>query len=667
MCGIAGLVAFDSSLGVEPPTLERMSRAIAHRGPDGAGIWIAAQSYPSAPEIVAASVGLSRAPFAALVHRRLAVIDPDARANQPFVDQRGRAIVFNGEIYNHRELRTELDRLDPNIHWRTRCDTEVLLAAYAQWGAACVDHLNGMFAFAVYDPNERSLFLARDRIGQKPLFYCAIANVGPAQPSGNSPMRAVAFASELPALRQIDWIPTSIDPTSLNLYLRYGFIPGPATIHPGVFELPPGHRLFVTPSRSTLDRYWSPPDPTNLSEPIAVADAVRQTRSLVIQAVGRQLIADVPLGCFLSGGIDSSIIVAAMRHAGRSAAAIHTFSIGFEDRRYDESHYAAEVAAHLGTQHHAFTVRLDAPADLPALAAALGQPFADSSALPTFYLSRQTREHVTVALSGDGGDELFGGYDRYRAIRLSALLRSIGGPAFCNAAAKLARHFPAAHPKSRMSRLQRLLQSLDQQTARRYSGYLRLFDDGLAESLLGGGRPGPTIDTSDPMLETFAKWAEDCPESPDRVAMAIDRRFYLPDDILTKVDRTSMQFALEVRSPFLDHDLVRFAGRLTRQQLFAGGGKRMLREAFSGDLPASVFNRPKMGFAVPIGQWLRTTLRPLLNDALLASDSCCRTRFNIAEVEKLIEDHHLARCDHSHRLYALLMLELWERSSRRSA
>jgi asparagine synthase (glutamine-hydrolysing) len=371
--------------------------------------------------------------------------------------------------------------------------------------------------------------------------------------------------------------------------------------------------------------------------------------------VERQLVSDVPLGCFLSGGIDSSVIALAMKRAGQD---VFTFSIGFSDKRYDETQFAAEVADHLKTSHRRFTVRPDAAADLIDLARVFGEPFGDSSALPTHYLSRETRRHVKVALSGDGGDELFGGYDRYRAMHLDRLIRKLPMALRTAIAQQESARIASGHPKSKASRLHRLLSTLDQSPAQRYSGYLRLFSDAAIAQLLRE----PVDFSPDPIESNYESLAK----GRDLVAAALatDRITYLPDDLLTKLDRASMLHGLEVRSPFMDHELVSFAAGLTSEQLIKGGPKRMLREAFAADLPDFVFKRKKMGFAVPIGDWFRGELRPMLRDHLFAADSFAAQHFNRPAVERLVEEHEQQRADHSQRLYALLMLELWWKTSR---
>jgi asparagine synthase (glutamine-hydrolysing) len=635
MCGIAGVIAWDERYRVTRETLSRMSARIAHRGPDGEGFYLNHERKVT-----------QATPQCGFAFRRLAVLDPDPRAMQPFTIG-DKTIVFNGEIYNFRDLRAELTNLRPDYPWRTTGDTEVLLLAYDVWGEKCLERLNGMFAFAVWDERDKSLFLARDRMGQKPLFWA----VTPGSSQGWTGT-AFAFASELPALLEVPWVERQFSDSQLRVYLELGYITGSGTIYQGARKLPPGHCHVVSAGKCYFQSYFDANDVEGGARP---ADAVATTRALVRQAVQRQLVADVPLGCFLSGGVDSSVVAASMKAAGQ---AVHTFSIGFTDARYDEREYAAAVAQHLGTVHRSFRAEPDAADDLPRLAAVFGEPFGDSSALPTHYLSRETRRHVTVALSGDGGDELFGGYDRYRAMRLGAHLRRVPTPLRGALAGGWTEQLPASHPKSVASKVRRFLRSMDQPAAERYSSYLRIFDDIAVTQLM----PKCPASTCDPIAGNFAyssKTRDDV-----QAALAADRMTYLPDDLLTKVDRASMLHALEVRSPFMDHELVQFAAGLTTDQLLKGGPKRMLREAFKDDLPAWVFKRKKMGFAVPIGEWFRGELKSMLRDNLFASDSFARQHFDMKVVERLVEEHERQKVDHSQRLYALLMLELWWRTSR---
>jgi len=631
MCGIAGVVTWNDRFRITREMLGAMSARIAHRGPDAEGIWLNhdQQITPDHPQV-------------GLVHRRLSILDPDPRANQPFTDQRGRQLVFNGEIYNFLDLRRELQQLQPHYTWRTRCDTEVLLVAYDAWGEKCVEHFNGMFAFAIWDPHLGKLFYAIDRMGQKPLYWTAADG-------------AVAFASELSALRQLPWVSNPVDAAALLAYLQWGYIPAPQTIYQNVFKLAPASAGTLSSSGTGLTTYF---DPNAVTTPPGDG-APRTTRELVHRAVSRQHISDVPLGCFLSGGVDSSVIVAAMPR-DTFGQPIQTFTVGFDDARYDETKYAAAVAKHLGTEHHQFVVKPDAATDLPALAAVFGEPFGDSSALPTHYLARETRQHVKVALSGDGGDELFGGYTRYVATHLAKDL-PMRARQLAAKTRPLWKNLPDADPKSAVARMKRLLESLGLPPAQAYLSFLRLFNAQQIDDLLSD--PRSVNDTTErQFIGMFDRFAEKSGRTC--AALAIDRLTYLPGDLLTKVDRCSMLHALEVRSPFMDHELVRFAAGLSYAQLLRGGRKRMLREAFADDLPDWVFTRKKKGFAVPIGQWFRDELRPLLRDSLFAADSFAASHFRTATLEKLVNEHETKAADHSQRLYALLMLELWWRSAR---
>ncbi|HZZ43176.1 MAG TPA: asparagine synthase (glutamine-hydrolyzing) [Tepidisphaeraceae bacterium] len=617
MCGFLGIISSTPRLLPTPSTFAQMTSRISHRGPDGQG------TYTD--------------PHASLSHVRLAILDPDPRSNQPF--QIGsHFLLFNGEIYNHPALRQELTQLDPSYSWRTTGDTETLLRAYQLWGESCLPKLNGMFAFAVYDSSNQSFFLARDPAGQKPLYY-----------SLSPDHAAIAFASELSPLHLLPWPTSTLHQPSLTHYLSYGYIPSPLTIYQNIQKLPPAHSLTFHPNTPpAVTRYH---DINTPSKPTDRDPWASTLRNLLTQSVQRQLISDVPLGCFLSGGIDSSILASCMTRLATNPQHVHTFSISFDDPRYDETPYARAVAAHLKTTHHEFRVTPDAAADLPALARVYGEPFADSSALPTHYLSRTTRQHVKVALSGDGGDELFAGYDRYRAMHLSSRLRPLSP--LLNLLPSL-----STHPKSLSSRLKRFTRSLSLPPADRYASYMRLFSPhDLTQLLLTPPDPA-ALNWLPSQYTHFHSTGRDLVES----ALATDRATYLPEDLFTKVDRASMLCALEVRSPFMDPDLLSFAAGLHTPNLLPQ--KHLLHQAFANDLPSQIFTRKKMGFALPIGQWFRTTLRPLLQDTLLSSASFASQHFHLPTLQNLLHRHQSQQQDHSQRLYALLMLELWWQSNK---
>ncbi len=695
MCGIVGVISWSETHRVTRADLKRMTDAVAHRGPDGEGFY-----FNIDPDDRSQTISPEN-PQVAFGFRRLAVLDPDPRSMQPFQSTDGRYVmVFNGEIYNFRELREELSRLAPSYEWRTQGDTEVLLKSYQQWGEDCLHKLNGMFAIAIWDHEKKSLFLARDRMGQKPLYYRL-----------NDSQSEFRFGSESAALSSRPW---EFDQRVWRMhYLRHGYSSvhgyvtpsdnseldpaGLLTFDFGKLDASEADRLEALNETwvGGLPRYYDgasgrttsvplvpgapPPNherdahatfsggtglrhvagtrsPAHVPEPHAT-DTCASITTAVERAVERQLVSDVPLGVFLSGGVDSSVVALCARKHGP----VKTFSIAFDDPRYDESAYSREVAKHLGTDHHEFRVTPNVIEDLPKLARVFGEPFADSCAIPTHYLCRETRKHVTVALSGDGGDELFGGYDRYVAMqKAQSFPRWIG-----TILAPFARPFANGHPKSKVTRAARFATALSLTPARRYDAFMRVFDDGLISELLGEvqrlGKAPPTRRRS-VVEETFERELERT-DNPVTAALATDRVTYLPNDLLTKVDRCSMLHSLEVRSPFMDHELVELAAQLTEDQLLGGGRgggkKRMLREAFASELPASVFKRPKMGFAVPIGEWFRKELRDFLRGHLFAGDSFAKAHFKMNVVERLIEEHETQKRDHSQRLYALLMLEIW--------
>jgi asparagine synthase (glutamine-hydrolysing) len=504
-----------------------------------------------------------------------------------------------------------------------------------------------MFALAIWDEDNHSLFVARDRMGQKPLYLTA-ASIGAAS--------VMAFASELAALRCLPWFDKTISRRSLEHYLRYGYVEGSAghTIYTSTAQLQPRTMSLWQHGRPVWTREYYDP---NVREDANAVRTPQRARELVAKAVRRQLVSDAPLGVFLSGGIDSSIIAACAQADGPT----QTFSIGFEDKRYDERPYAAKVAAHLGTTHREFLVRPHAASDLPLLAAAFGEPFADSSALPTHYLARETSQHVTVALSGDGGDELFGGYDRYRAMSWDTNLANMPHWLRHVLAVRVGPHLPSSHPKSRAARIKRFLQTIDLEAGPRYASYLRVFDPATIALLLR--EPAVDMHYVDYIESSLDAWMGG--RDAVQAALALDRTTYLPNDLLTKVDHASMLHALEVRSPFMDPDLVTFAAGLTTAELLEGGPKRLLREAFAEFLPSWVFTRPKTGFAVPIGNWFRIDrdLQALLNDTLFAADSFAATHFNTLVVRQMLDEHLAGHADHAARLYALLMLELWWREN----
>jgi len=620
MCGICGIVDFGGQSNADMvAATKKMTARLGHRGPDAEGLW-----YDS--EIV-------------LGHTRLAVIDL-AGSSQPMEDQTGRyVIVFNGEIYNYIELRQELKEL--GIGFRSNGDTEVLLNAYIAFGSACLHRINGMFAFAVWDRREKVLFAARDRLGVKPFYYAS------------GPGNLFIFASELQAMRGLP-IDFSVYPKALVQYLRHGFIRSPATIFQGVKELRPAHFLRYSRDGIELRRYWEPPLPDPAIEERPVHELAEELRELLRSAVHLRLRSDVPLGAFLSGGIDSSIIVAAMKDLGESA--VHTYAIGFEGDSFDETPYANEVAHYLDSTHHEARVATNAADLLSDLVRHYGQPYGDSSSIPTWHLCQKTREHVTVALSGDGGDELFCGYRRYTARRLLRYYRCLPRAIRGGLLSTLVNRFSEGttyYDKSLIKKL-RLFVALDQRLEKDpediHVAYFRLDElDRLLDGVIileGKGYEDPLeIQTKERMSEID-------------FMMRADLLHYLPDDILTKVDRASMAHALEVRSPFMDYRVVEFACRLPLSLKLRGlTTKFLLRQAFSKDLPNATLKRKKHGFAVPLGEWFQNSLKKVFEELVLTNSSS--SLLVKSEATRLLSEHQSGKIDHGNRLWLLLFLQAW--------
>ncbi len=632
MCGIAGIISSRGELSERQ--LIPMIDAQSHRGPDDSGAW---------------SDG-----SCALGHRRLSIIDLSESGRQPLTDQEERLwITFNGEIYNFQELRQELESF--GYHFRTRTDTEVIVNAYHKWGADCLKKLRGMFAFGIWDRRNRRLFLARDRVGKKPLFYTQVGD-------------KFLFASELQGLLAVAETPREINLQAIDRYLSYGYIPAPDTAYRNIYKLPPAHYLTIDVKHDGLetriDRYWTLSYSPKLK--IDEDEAAEILREKLTEAVRLRMISDVPLGAFLSGGIDSSIVVGLM--ARLSSQPVKTFSIGFKEAAYNELDHARRIADRWGTDHHEFVVEPDALAILPTLVRHFGEPYADSSALPTFYVSQITRQHVTVALNGDGGDESFAGYERYLGNYIAERMQSTPGVAW--AASMLSRVIPdSTNPKSRARQAHRFLSVATQPMAGRYARWLTFFDDEkkahLYNSDFKAQLNGGYDKSQDGWLGgLFAQMPVLDPPGLDPIdaAMAVDVVSYLPYDLLVKVDITSMANSLEARSPFLDHEVMEFAASLPMEVKLRGRQlKYLLKSSFSDLLPPENVNRRKMGFGVPLAQWFRSSLRELLLDALQSRGSLLRAYFESEEIDRLVNDHMSKRADNSFQLWNLLMLELWQR------
>ena len=638
MCGICGAVWTDPKNALTEHSLHAMMDRIVHRGPDDAGVY--------------------RDDHGALGFRRLSIIDV-AGAHQPLSNEAGTVwTVFNGEIYNFPALRRRLEAKGHDL--RSKGDTEVLVHLYEDEGPRMFSLLRGMFAMAIWDAPHRTLVLARDRLGQKPLVY-------------RHDGQRLVFASELKALLALpaSAVPRQIDPLALDHYLCYGYVHAPRTILDGTHKLSPAHYAVWHDGTLTLERYWHPD--WNVEHERPIEEDVEELRVTLSDAVREQMIADVPLGAFLSGGIDSTIIVGLMQQA--SGQPVKTFAIGFPDPNYDETSYAEMAARHLGTEHQTFIVEPKAWETLPALAWQFDEPFADSSALPTWYVSRETRRSVTVALTGDAGDELFGGYDRYRALALTEVFQHLPAVPRGLLGGTMTRVLPrGGRSKSRLRQLQRLFEHINEPAESRYLGWMTTFDEAARMALYSEAQldalavaasrlPDPAeADPATLLSDAFrASGRRDCITR----AMAADIVTYLPGDLLVKVDLASMAHSLECRGPFLDHRVVELAAAMPldrKIKLRSGRSKVVLKQAFAEFLPPAIKTRSKMGFGVPISRWFRDELKNELCDVLLDPVCLNRSLFRPEAIEKLVADHVQGKREHSFRLWALLMLELWFRT-----
>jgi len=636
VCGIAGIVDYGAGFGRERLTqiVLTMRDTMVHRGPDDAGVWV------------------DESGMCALGHRRLSIIDLSPDGRQPMGNDNGSVqVTFNGEIYNFQALR---ERLQARGHrFRSRTDSEVLPHLFDSMDPARLTELDGMFSFGLWHGAQRRLLLAIDPFGKKPLYYCR----GRAW---------FAFASELRALSCIPGFDASVDREALALYLLLQYVPAPWGIYTSVRKLVPGAYLLADfsngdPGEPRVARYvtYEANEPSSLRQK-PLDRQVEELRPIVVEAVRKRLISDVPLGAFLSGGVDSSLVAALMQQQAEQP--VRTFSIGFDAPQYDESRYARRVAEHLGTRHEEFHIQPRAADVLPRLVWHYDEPFADASAIPTYFLSELTRRHVTVALSGDGGDELFAGYDRYRAVawgarfdRLPAPLRKLAGAAFWQGLPGGVRY------KSRLRRFKRFTAALARSPARRYLEWIAVFNEARRAELYTEQFIGRLGD-SDPQGFLERAWRRAGPrDAVSQVALA-DLVTYLPCDLMTKVDIASMAHGLECRQPFLDHRVVELALEMpVRFKYRRGRGKRILRETFGDLVPPWVFRRPKMGFGVPLDRWFRHELRELAYDVLLASRTAARGYFRQPVVRRLLDEHVEGRGDHSQRIWALLVLELWMR------
>jgi len=627
MCGIAGFVDFAGhSPEAARARIERMTTIIQHRGPDGAGFFVDGH--------------------AALGHRRLAIIDVAAGQQPIGVAQDQVQIVFNGEIYNYLELRRELEAR--GHQFRTHSDTEVIVVGYLEWGAACVERLNGMFALAIWDARSQTLLLGRDRVGKKPLYYYRNGSF-------------IAFASELKALRAGGGLPDAVDPEALDCYFSFGYIPAPKTIYQGVKKLRAARHLTVSAATEQERQYWK----LGIGEPrpMSLAAATDEFEALLDEAVRCRLMSEVPLGAFLSGGLDSSLVVASM--AKISGRQVVTNSIGFDDREFNELSTAGAIARHLKTDHHEFVVQPKASEILEKIAWHFDEPLADSSAIPTWYVCEMARRNVTVALSGDGGDEGFGGYTfRYLPHMIESRLRAavpaaLRGPVF----GALGSVWPASARLPQPLRLKTIFENLAVSDGEAYYRDLVWLRSDARSALYSPEFMG-ALKGFTPMEMVMPFYSGSDARTPLARSQNADIHVYMTDDVLVKADRMSMAHSLEVRCPLLDYRLLEFGTRLPDELKISGRkGKLLLRELAARRLPEEVRNKPKQGFSIPAAKWLRGDLRPMAESLLFDAARPFAGVLDDKVVRDMWQEHQRCARDHSVFLWGLMMLSLWGRTS----
>ena len=621
MCGIVG-IANTNSQNTSREILERMNRCIVHRGPDDDGFYTSGKIN--------------------LAMRRLSIIDI-SHGKQPIHNHdKTKWIVFNGEIYNFQKLRQDL--IEKGDIFYTNSDTEVIIHLYERYGADCVNYLRGMFAFAIWDETEEILFIARDRVGKKPLLYSHL-------PNGD-----LVFGSEFRSLLAHPEVTREVDFEAINHYLSFICVPAPLTAFKKIRKLEPGHTLFWKNGEIKMKRYWLP----DFSKKIKISEdeAIEETTRILRESVKLRLISEVPLGAFLSGGVDSSLVVALM--AQESPNPVKTFSIGFEEQDFSELKYARKVAEYVGAEYNEFVVKPDAFEVLPKLVEHYGEPYADSSAIPTYYVSKETSNFVTVALNGDGGDESFAGYERYAAMKIAQLY---------NRFPKLARKLLVETPinlmpiseikRSRFRDAKRFLQAANLPKTERYFRWTTAFDhqtkiEICTEKFL----QSVSNESSESILEEWFQKSNGAGILD--ATLLTDQMTYLPNDLLVKVDIASMANSLEARSPLLDHEVIEFAASLPASIKMKGfQTKSLLKKVAARLVPKEVIYRRKMGFGMPLNHWLRGEMKDFLREILLSEKSLKRGIIKPEMLKRYVEEHISAQSDHVHQLWTLLMLELW--------
>lgn len=621
MCGITGFVN-GGGRSADRQLIERMNGQIVHRGPDEDGFYV--------NENVALGI------------RRLSIIDV-AGGHQPIHNRdKTKWLVFNGEIYNYQDLRKDLEARGHELY--TKSDTEAVLHLYEDYGPDCLAHLRGMFAFAIWDERDKSLFIARDRVGKKPLLYSH-------QPNGD-----LIFGSEFQALLEHPAVSREVDHRAIDAYFSYLCVPAPLTAFEQIRKLEPGHWLRWQDGKIETKRYWLPDFSKKIK--ITESEAIEETTRILRESTRLRMISEVPLGAFLSGGVDSSTVVALM--AQESSTPVKTFSIGFEEQDFSELKYARRVAEHIGAEYHEFIVRPDALEVLPTLVEHYGEPYADSSAIPTYYVSKETRKHVTVALNGDGGDESFAGYERYMAMEIAELYRRMPRAlrsAFIEGPINL---LPTSElKKTRVRDVQRFFTSANEPRKQRYFRWMSTFKPALKPELY-------TDEFSHSVAGQDAavfldQWFDRANGSGVLDATLLtDQMTYLPNDLLVKVDIASMANSLEARSPFLDHHLIEFAASLPESlKMRRFQPKSLLKKVAARLVPKEVIYRRKMGFGVPVGSWFRHDMKDFVRSVLLSEKSMKRGIVKPEMLTRYVDEHTSATHDHAWQLWTLLMLELW--------
>jgi asparagine synthase (glutamine-hydrolysing) len=607
---------------VDRAILEKMNCAIVHRGPDEDGVYLNG------------SVGLAM--------RRLSIIDL-AGGQQPIHNSdKSKWIVYNGEVYNYRDLRKGLEERGHELY--TSSDTEAVLRLYDEEGPDSLRHLRGMFAFAIWDERDQSLFLARDRVGKKPLLYSH-------QPNGD-----LIFGSEFNAVLQHPAVSREIDTQAIDQYMSYLCVPAPRTAFKNIRKLEPGHWLRWKDGRIETHRYWLP----DFSKKIKISEeeAIEETTRIVRESTRLRMISEVPLGAFLSGGVDSSTIVALMSQ--ESSQPVKTFSIGFEEQDYSELKYAKRVAEHVGAEYNEFIVKPNALEILPTLVEHYGEPYADSSAVPTYYVSRETRKHVTVALNGDGGDESFAGYERYAAMLIAERYRQIPAVLRKTLVEAPVGLLPASEVRrSRVRDAQRFLSAANLPRTERYQRWMSAFDR-VAKDKIYTEQFRETLHASDDAAVLDKWFARANGSGVLDAAMLTDQMTYLPNDLLVKVDIASMANSLEARSPLLDHHVIEFAASLPENlKMRRFETKSLLKKVASRLVPREVIYRRKMGFGVPVGKWLRNEMKDYVRDVLLSPTALARGIVKPDAMRAFVNEHISGERDHSFQIWTLLMLELW--------